>query len=189
MFTNFFPLISLIIATPCDFISMKKGDRIFSGTAAMPNEPGITVYHSQTSAAFMLIIFMVGDLLFVYKSLAPPVNLNIYNGFDEDNFNALKNKILKKQASGEFSHLNLTESIYLYMLLDVVCKCFVDDANETLKDLAINNVKISEEEYEIMRMNFLRYGQSLIGKMNEKFAANEIFRGALAKLKGDGTNT
>ncbi len=147
------------------------------------NEPGITVYHSQTSAAFMLITFMVGDLLLVYKTLSPPVDLNIYDGLDEKKFNALKNKVLKNQASGEFAHLNLNESIFMYMLVDMVCKCFVDEVNETLKKLAIENVKISEEEYEQLRINFLRYGQSLIEKMNEKFENNESFCEMQEKLK------
>lgn len=164
---------------------MERGKGKSIEVAGTMNEPGITVYHSQTSAAFMLITFMVGDLLLVYKTLEAPINLNVYNGLDEKNFNGLKNKILKNQASGEFAHLNLIESIHMYMLVDMVCKCFVDEANETLKNLAIENVKVSEEEYEQLRINFLRYGQSLIEKMNEKFEKNEVFCKALGKLKGE----
>lgn len=146
-------------------------------------EPGITVYHSPTSAAFMLITFMVGDLLFLYKTVSFPVNLSIYKGLDSEKFNELKIKILRNQATGKYTYLNISESITMYMLVDLVCKCFVDDANETLKGLAIENVKVSEEEYEQLRINFLRYGQSLIEKMNEKFETNKIFTEALAGLK------
>lgn len=161
---------------------MNKDDESI-GDSGILNEPGITVYHSQTSAAFMLITFMVGDLLLVYKTLSSPVSLEFYAGLDDKKFIELKNKVLKNQASGEFSHLNLQESISMYLLVDLVCKCFVDEANETLKELAIENVKVSETEYEQLRINFLRYGQSLVEKMNEKFEKNEFFCGAVAKLK------
>lgn len=147
------------------------------------NEPGVSVSHTRTSEAFMLIVFMVGDLLLVHKSVSLPVDLGIYEGLNENSFVRLKNKILKNQAAGEFSHLTLQESVFLYMLVDIVCKSFVNDVNETLKNLAVQNVNISEEEYEILRMNFLRYGQSLVEKMNLKFAENEFFCNALAKLK------
>ncbi len=147
------------------------------------NEPGITVFYSQTSSAFMLITFLIGDLLFVNKSLSAPVNMNVYEEMNQKTFNDLKNKILKNQENGEITHLNLRESILMYMLVDASCKCFVDDMNETLKTLAIQNVKVTEEEYEKLRINFLRYGQSLVEKMNEKFQGNEIFKTALENLK------
>ena len=148
------------------------------------NGPGVSVFHSQTSNAFMLIAFMVGDLLLVDKTILAPVTLNFYAGLNEKSFVNLKNKILKNQSDGEFSHLTLGESIYLYMLVDLVCKCFVDDTNETLKSMASQNLKISEVEYEILRMNFLHYGQSLIEKMNEKFESNEVFCDFRTRLKG-----
>lgn len=162
----------------------KESQGTFEGQEAQ-GEPGVSVSHTRTSEAFMLIVFLIGDLLFVYKSVSLPVNPGIYNGLNEGSFVNLKNKILKNQAAGEFSHLSLQESIFLYMLVDIVCKSFVNEANETLKELAIQNVEISEEEYDILRMNFLRYGQSLIEKMNVKFSANEFFCQAMAKLKGE----
>lgn len=162
---------------------MGKGFQRFIDKNEAWNEPGVSVSHTRTSEAFMLIVFMVGDLLLIHKSVSLPVSLDIYEGLNENSFVKLKNKILKSQSAGEFSHLTLQESLYLYMLVDIACKSFVNDANEALKSLAIENVKISEEEYEILRMNFLRYGQSLIEKMNIRFAANEIFCSALTKLK------
>lgn len=147
-------------------------------------EPGVSISHTQTSEAFMLIVFMVGDLFFVYKNITLSLDPAVYKGLDSSSFVTLKNKILKKHKESEFTHLDIYESIRLYMLVDIVCKAFVDDTNETLRKLAIENVSISEEEYEILRINFLRYGQSLIEKMNEKFEKNKIFYEALDGLKG-----
>lgn len=148
------------------------------------HHPGISVSHSQISEAFMLIVFMVGDLLFVYNAISSPVSLHLYKGLDAQSYASLKNKILKNQSAGAHTHLSLDESIHLYMLVDIVCKNFVFDNNETLKKMAIENVSVSEEEYEILRINFLRYGQSLIEKMNEKFVNNPMFCDALDGLKG-----
>lgn len=152
-------------------------------------EPGVSVFHSKTGDAFMLIAFLVGDLIFINKIITPPVNPSVYDGLNETSFSSLKNKILDDRNERELTHLTLRESISLYMLIDVVCKCFVDDENEKLKALAVENVKIEEEEYNILRINFLRYGQSLIKKMNEKFSRNKIFSQALSKVKNPGKNT
>ena len=162
---------------------MKKKKEIQNDPADISLEPGITVYYSQTSAAFMLITFMVGDLLLVSKTLASPVNQDEYYDLDEKSFVGLKTKILQNQAKRQFSHLTMRESIRMYVLVDLVCKCFVDDANETLKTLAINNVNVSAEEYDQLRINFLRYGQSLVETMNKKFASNELFLAFLTKTK------
>lgn len=146
-------------------------------------EQGISVFHSKTSEAFMLIAFMIGDLIFVYRNIPAPVDLDLYSGLNEKSFVELKNKILQKQTDHEHSHLTLAESVFLYMLVDVVCKSFVDDANETLKKLGVQNLKITEEEYDILRINFLRYGQLMIEKMNQKFEKNDFFKQSLEKLK------
>ncbi len=139
------------------------------------HEPGISVFQSQTSEAFMLIAFMIGDLLIVNGALQGPKDFQLYKGLNKKSYSDLKRKIFQPRQAGEHSNLTINESIHLYMLVDIACKSFVDDTNETLKKLAIENVKISEDEFEILRMNFLRYGQLLIEKMNRKFEKNELF--------------
>lgn len=131
----------------------------------------------------MLITFMIGDLLLVSKTLVSPAASNLLGELDEKNYGSVKDKILTNQARGEITYLSLRESVFLYLLVDMACKCFIDDTNETLKNLAVKNVKVSEEEYEQLRINFLRYGQFLIEIMNEKFQTYEIFRTAFERLR------
>lgn len=152
-------------------------------TKAREKKPGLTIYNTKTSTAFAMISFMVGELMYVYDSIEPPIDLSVYKELSTDSFNRLKVKIFKNHKSHELISLSLAESIQLYMLVDLACKCLVSDTNMELKNMAIESLDVDEEEYGQLRINYLRYAQSLIEKMNDKFKDNREFASATAALK------
>ena len=136
---------------------------------------GITIHPTSTGNAFSMISFMVGELVYIYKTIDPPVDITKYIGLNEKTFKNLQNKVLSALHSKEVVNLNFEESMLLYMVIDLSCKCLVDKINLSLKELAIPSLEISGEEYDKLRINYLRYAESFIQTINEKFEKNAAF--------------
>ena len=144
---------------------------------------GLSIKQSRISQSFSLITFMVCELIFVEKSLSPPTNLKHYPDLSEDDFNTLRDKVLNITNRGEEVELDIKESIRFYQLIDLTCKCMVNDADDVLRDLAQKNIDIEADEYEKVRNNYLKYAQSLLDKMNKKFNGKKEFDKATKALR------
>jgi len=144
---------------------------------------GLTLKPSRVSQAFSLITFMVCELIFVEKSLPPPINLESYSNLNENDFNTVRDKVLNITDGEEVIELNIEESTRFYQLIDLTCKCMVNDEDDVLKDLAQKNIDIESDEYEKVRNNYLKYAQSLLDKMNKKFSGQKVFDKATKDLR------
>ena len=78
--------------------------------------------------------------------------------------------------------LNVEESLLLYLIVDMVCKCFVSDANVVLRKKAKENMEIGIEEYKQVSLSYIHYAQSLLQEMNQKFDGNPTFDDVHDKL-------
>jgi hypothetical protein len=149
----------------------------------IPKEPGITIFNNKTSLAFSLISFMVGELILIHKSVATPIDMSIYSKLNPDSFNLLRSSFFQKQDNEKYIHLNIEESIIMYMLIDLTCKCFVNETSTELEKLALSTLDIDSEDFSRLSQNYIKYGQKLIEKMNEKFNSNELFTQSLKGLR------
>ena len=137
--------------------------------------PGVSIKKSNVSLAFTLITFMISDLIFIEKLIPLPFDLKSYDELDKEHFSHLKNKMLVTLQTKDAVHLSTKESILLYLLVDIACKCLVGDTNILLQEKARENMEIEEEEYHQVRRSYIHYAQSLIKEINENFEGNDLF--------------
>jgi len=142
---------------------------------------GITIEKSKISQAFTLISFMVGELIFD-GTIEPPVKVSKYPNLDRDHFYELGTKMMGHIAMKDEIKLNVEESLLLYLIVDMVCKCFVSDANLVLREKAKENMEIGTEEYKQVSLSYIHYAQSLLQEMNQKFDGNPTFDDVHDKL-------
>ncbi|MDA9563247.1 hypothetical protein N9R81_01070 [Flavobacteriales bacterium] len=142
---------------------------------------GITIQKSKISQAFTLISFMVGELIFD-GTIESPVVVDKYPNLDQEHFHDLREKMMREIASKEEIELDVEESLLLYLIVDMVCKCFVGDANVILREKALENMEIGAEEYKQVSLSYIHYGQSLLQEMNTKFDGNPSFDDVHDKL-------
>lgn len=145
-------------------------------------QPTITITKNKLSMAFSLITFMVGEVLFIEKAIACPVDVNKFPEINEDDFLSLKQKQLEILNKAEKVVLDEEESLLLYLLVDIVCRCFVGDANIFLEERAAQIMEIGKEEYKQVRHSYIHYAQSLITEINNKFDKSTKFIDARARL-------
>lgn len=143
---------------------------------------GLIIKKTKVSMAFSLITFMVGELIFVEESITPPVDISLYEGLNRQTFKTNSEKVLKILEDCEEIQLNMEESIFLYMIIDLACKCMVNDANESLQKFAMKNLDIGNKDYDKARMSYLQYAESLIKKMNMQFKSDVRFDWVVEKL-------
>ena len=142
---------------------------------------GITIEKSKISQAFTMISFMVGELIFD-GTIKPPVKVSKYPNLDRDHFYELRTKMMGHIATKDEIKLNVEESLLLYLIVDMVCKCFVSDANVVLRKKAKENMEIGTEEYKQVSLSYIHYAQSLLQEMNQKFDGNPTFDDVHDKL-------
>lgn len=143
---------------------------------------GITIQKSKISHAFALISFMVGELIFE-NSIEAPVNIENYAGLDSEHFRSLRIKMMHDLNTKNEVVLNIEESILLYLIVDMVCKCFVSETNIVLKEQAQQQMNIDEKEYSQVRLSYLHFAQSLLEEMNTKFGEVPEFEVVIDKLR------
>ena len=124
---------------------------------------------------------MVGELIFD-GTIEAPVDVSKYPNLDPEHFHQLRDKMMADINSKEETALNVEESLMLYLLVDMVCKCFVGDANAILRQKAQENMEIDADEYHKVSLSYIHYGQSLLNEMNEKFDGNPTFDDVHEKL-------
>lgn len=148
----------------------------------MPNKlTGITIEKNKVSQAFTLISFMVGELIFD-GTIDAPVEVSKYPNLDSDHFHDLRTKMMNDIATKDEISLTVEDSLLLYLIVDMVCKCFVSDANIILREKAQENMEIEAEEYKQVSLSYIHYAQSLLNEMNEKFDGNPTFDDVHDKL-------
>ncbi|MBL4624697.1 MAG: hypothetical protein JKY42_06115 [Flavobacteriales bacterium] len=142
---------------------------------------GITIQKTKISQAFTLISFMVGELIFD-GTVEAPVQVSRYPNLDKDHFHDLRAKMMSDLATKKEIMLDVEESLLLYLIVDMVCKCFVSDANVILREKAEENMEIDAEEYKQVSLSYIHYAQSLLNEMNEKFDGDPTFDDVHEKL-------
>lgn len=144
---------------------------------------GIILKNTRVSIAFSLITFLVGDLIFVSGFINPSKTTSPDEKMESEEFHLLKKRIFDGLGEKKEILLDLDTSILFYRLIDVVCKCMVEDANDLLKELAEQNLDIVNEDYERVRNSYLKYAQLLIRKMNEEYKDNPGFMEVISRLR------
>lgn len=119
---------------------------------------------------------MVGEIVFIEQAIKSPVNLEQFPEVNESDFLDLKDKQLSILKEAEEVELDEEESLLLYLIVDVVCRCFVSDANTLLEERALTIMDIGPEEYNKVRHSYIHYAQDLLGEMNTKFSKSEKFK-------------
>lgn len=145
----------------------------------MPQD-GIILKKNQLSRAFLLIGFMVGDLYFLEKKISVPNSLGLPIDFSKKDYQALKKTAFVGFETQPLFSLSKKDSFRFYQLVDLVCKCFVSSANDTMRNMAFHNMKMEEEEYYQVRVSYIHYADKLLQEMNEKFKEETEF----IRLKG-----
>jgi hypothetical protein len=133
--------------------------------------------------AFSLISFMVGEVILIEKALVSPIDLKLFPEINPESFLDLKKKqfqILEEDSTA--IELNEEESLLLYLLVDIVCRCFVSEANLFLEKRANDVMSIDKEEYKAVRLSYIHFAENLISDINHKFEKSTKFADARDRL-------
>ena len=144
---------------------------------------GLTIRKSRVTSAFLLISFLVTEQVFIDKTIQSPLRVEKNDGLDEDSIMKLKGRVFRALEEGESVYLAFSDSLVLYLLIDIACKLFVSDTNMVLKDMAQTNLDIDADEYQKVRESYLHHGQALLTEMNEKYAEQPEFKKTLKNLR------
>jgi hypothetical protein len=141
----------------------------------------ITIKNTKLSSAFTLITFLVGELL-ITKEIESPTRLENFPELDTTSFNNLKTYTMQNLNTKNEVNLSENQSVLLYLIVDTVCKCMVNETNLILEKRAMYFMEIDAEEYKQVRMSYLFYAQNFISEMNQKFEKSSLFQETRAKL-------
>lgn len=132
--------------------------------------------------AFSLITFMIGEVVLIEKAIRCPLDTDKFQELNEEDFLNLKSHLLQILGDTEVVELDEFDSVLLYLLVDIACKCFVSDSNLILEQRANDIMEIPKEEYNQVRHSYIHYAQSLINEMNTKFEKSPAFINVRARL-------
>jgi hypothetical protein len=82
---------------------------------------------------------------------------------------------INEQQEEEFIHLEKEQVLFLYSLLEIICRLFVCEIGDDLKKLAIECGDTNEEEFLKVRSFFLHQAEAFLHGTNETFRDHEEF--------------
>lgn len=93
---------------------------------------------------------------------------------DEEQLDELESLVIEQQDQ-EVIHLERDQILFLYALLEIICRLFVCEIGDDLKKLAIECGDTNEEEFLKVRSFFLSQAETFLHGTNETFRDNEEF--------------
>ncbi len=142
----------------------------------------LIIEKNRITSAFVLITFLINELIIENKIIPSPVNLSEFEFIDENNFRMLRHKIVAQFEEQGKAVLTFEESMMFYVYIDIACKCFISDTNHALKELAKRNMKINPESYDALRLQFLSTAEKILSVFNEKYGENNRMKEVKEKL-------
>jgi hypothetical protein len=142
----------------------------------------LIIEKNRITSAFVLITFLINELILENKIIPSPVNLSDFEFIDESNFRMLRHKIVAQFEEQNKAVLSFEESMMFYVYIDIACKCFVSDINHTLKDLSKRNMRISPESYDALRLQFLNTADKILSIFNKKYGEHDQMKKVKEKL-------
>ena len=82
----------------------------------------------------------------------------------------------------EVIQLEQEQVLFLYALLEIICRLFICEIGDDLKKLAIECGDTNEEEFLKVRSFFLQQAEALLHSTNETFRDNEEFQDLKSRI-------
>jgi hypothetical protein len=107
-----------------------------------------------------------------YKLIREAMRLDIIGEEQLDELEAQVNE----NEEGEVIQLERDQVMFLYALLEIICRLFLCEIGDDLKKLAIECGDTNEEEFLKVRSFFLHQAEAFLHHTNEAFRDNEEFQ-------------